>query len=422
MDNFRIEIENINKSQSLTIDDTTYSGFTIVTASKGPRKPYYVPAGKYSVLSEVFGYPSKDHQGLQEVYDLNGAYGLWVSAPYEPTGSKIPVAYTTPTGVFARHTPITLASGQYVEDIEEEEIQVEGISLLASSDPDILIPVGQETNLFTESSTIISDVLSYNITDNLTLDLSFDIKNEYAITTLADTKYHFLSTTVPSVTGPQVMKNTSGDLGVLTFIIPGKDPLDVSVEYSGGNFVLRASEDLSGIVIGEGTGTEITTLSIFGAAGLPDAYASYFDENSMASRWADVDFIKSVKVYWKASLVKEAVTSAIYPKFLSSRDTVVSFATDDYNNSFRNTVSENISDAKATYTFKWSLDSEAVDGFGNSLEASNQVDNETLINIHVFKTFNGFSFTKTGGEIGPKDFSIPGIVSRAYLVLAMIAG
>ena len=120
MDNFRLKITNINKSQSLAVDDGAITSFTIVSAPKGPQKPYYVPAGKLSILGEVFGYPSKTYKDLQEVFDLSSAYGTWVSAPYNPIGSKIPVAYTTPAGVFRKHTAITLAAGEYVEEIEEE--------------------------------------------------------------------------------------------------------------------------------------------------------------------------------------------------------------------------------------------------------------------------------------------------------------
>ncbi len=96
MDNFRLKITNIDRSTTLPIEDLPITGYTVVEAPKGPQKPKYIPAGKTSMLGEVFGYPDSTFKNLHEVYDLNSGYGVWVSAPYNPIGSKVPVSYLTP--------------------------------------------------------------------------------------------------------------------------------------------------------------------------------------------------------------------------------------------------------------------------------------------------------------------------------------
>ncbi len=414
MDNFRIKINNIDKSQSLPIDDSAVKNFTIVEASKGPQRPYYIPAGKYSTLGEVFGYPSKDYQELQEVFDVNSAYGIWVSSPYNPVGSEIPVAYVTPAGVFRKHTAVTLEAAQYVEDIEEEELSVEGISTL-SVDPDILIPVGSEATLFTNTGVTVSKVLEYDITTKLNINLSFDVVVEFAQT--ADTSYHFLNTTAPSTTGGRVMQNITGELGVLTFIIPGKDPLDVSVKSSGGSIILETGDtgtgqEIGSILISGEPDAEVFTLRIVGAdaALLTGDYLLYFDSATIDSVWSNSDFIDGVEVYWRASLAKENIMATMYPKYLSDRVTTLNFATQDFTNKIKNTVSEAIGDLQSSYTFAWSLDSTDTDGFGNSLEVTSKVEEETLVNIHVLKTFEGFKYTKTDALVGPEDFTLPSVI------------
>ena len=412
MKNFRLQIENINRSQSLAIDDSPITAFTIVSADKGPRKPYYIPAGRYNLISEVFGYPSAANQELQEVYDLNGAYGCWVSAPYTPLASKLPVAYVTPAGVFASHTPVTLGASDYVEEIEEEGNTVEGISGL-SSDPTILIPVGQEANIFTSSSSTIApdDVLSYD-SGTLSIALGFAIMPELTTPTTSD--YHFLrAPDSSSPLGPQVIEATvaEGD-GILTFIIPGVAPIDVSVSKSDDDILLKTgTASGSGTIIGTMTavGAGETVLEITGNTGLTGDYATYFS-TSVMSTWSDTNFISTVRVYWKADVNSEAVTASMYPKYLSARDTTITFAESDFNDKFTNTVSETIVDAQASCTFPWSLNSEDLDGFGSSLEVTSKVETETLLNIHIFKTFDGISFTKTAQVIGPTDFTLPPVI------------
>ncbi len=414
MDNFRIKITNIDKSPGLAIDDAAVKAFTIVDTPKGPQKPFYIPAGEYTTIGEVFGYPSSSYKELQEVYDVNSGYGIWVASPYDPIGSKVPTAYITPAGVFRGHTPITLGAAEYLENIQEEELAVEGISSL-TSDLDILIPVGQESRLFTAASSAISSVLEYDITTKLNINLSFDVAGELAAT--ATTKYHFLNSTEPGITGGQVMKSTIADVGVITFVIPGKDPLDVSVESSGGNIELKTGANGSGqsigtIIISGEPDSKVYQLRITGAAegDLTGDYKLYFNSATLDTVWSNSTFINSVAVYWKSTLAHENIMATIYPKYVSDRVTNISFSELDFTNKFKNTVTEAIGSMQASYTFAWSLDSADKDGFGNSLEVTSKVENETLIDIYVFKTFEGFRFTKTDSLVGPEDFILPSVI------------
>ncbi len=414
MDNFRLKITNIDKSQGLSIADKGIKAFTIVDAPKGPQKPFYIPAGKYTTIGEVFGYPSADYTELQEVFDVNSGYGLWVSAPYDPVGSEVPVAYVTPAGIFRGHDLVTLSTAEYLEDISEDDLLVEGISSL-SSDLDILIPVGQETKLFTSDSTTVGNTVTYDVTDKLAINLSFDVAAELAATGV--TQYHFLNSTEPSVTGGQVMKSTTADVGVITFIIPGKDPLDISVESSGGNIELKTGATGSGqsigtIVISGEPDSKVLQLRITGAAeaDLSGDYKLYFNSATLDTVWSNKDFLESVEVYWKATLAVENVMATIYPKYVSNRTTTLTFAEQDFTNKFKNTITEKIDKLQASYTFAWSLDSSDKDGFGNSLEVSSKIDSQTLVDIHVFKTFQDFKFTKTDSLIGPTDFTLPPVI------------
>jgi len=410
MDNFRIIINNIDKSQSLDIMDSAATNFTIVDAPCGPQKPFYIPAGKFSTIGEVFGYPDSDYKDLQEVYDVNSGYGVWVSAPYNPIGSKVPVAYVTPAGVFARHSPVILAEAEYLEDIEEESLSVEGISLM-SVNPEILIPVGKEASLFTDTGVTVSTVLEYDITEKLSINLSFDVAAE--LQAMTDTLYYFLNPTNPLTNGGRIMSNGGAAFGILTLIIPGKDPIDIAVTYSAGDIFLKTG----GVDTGETIGTvdasgAVTSLNITGAVAseLTGDYLQYFNQSTLDSIWSNSDFLNSVKVYWKATLARENVTATIYSKYLSDRTINLNFAAQDFGNKIKNTVSESIGALQSSYTFSWSLDSADTDGFNNSLEVSSKIDAQSIVNIHVFKTFDGFNFTKTNSPVGPEEFEIPRVI------------
>lgn len=402
MSSSRIQINNIDKSQNTLPAESPITAFTIIDAPKGPYKPYFIEAGQFSKINEVFGYTTKTYPRIQEVIDVNSSKGLWVSSPYNPIGSKLPVAYVTPAGIFEKHTPVVLGAGEYVEDIGEE-IDVLNITNF-SSDPSILVPVGQEAPIFTASGSAIStDVLEYNITDKLKINLSFDLNVAYSV--ISTTDYHFLNTTTP--TGSQVMKVPETTTGVLTFIIPGEDPLDLSVVEESDLIKLKVGSVTIGS-IASGAGVVVNSLKITGDNTLTGTYAKYFKTTVLDSVWTNSEFLKSVRVYWKASLKKENIVASIFQKYASNRTTKITFTNDEYSNKFKNTVTEAIGvGLNASYSFSWSLNEEDKDGFGNPLEVTSKVDNQTLINIYTIKTFDGLLYTKTKTTVSPTNFVPP---------------
>ena len=130
MDTNRIIINNHDLSTASLESPTTYAGYTVVKAPKGPRTPVLIPAGGAAKMQDIFGQSSADYPELFEAELYNAQYSLYLSAPYFE--AEVPVAYLTKKGFYqcTENIPYNdkveyLAINGSLQDLEDE---LEGIN------------------------------------------------------------------------------------------------------------------------------------------------------------------------------------------------------------------------------------------------------------------------------------------------------
>lgn len=424
MNTDRITIINQDQSESLPATGTSTVGFTVIKAEKGSAKATFIAAGDSASIYEHFGYVSADYPHLQEVLDFNASHGLYVSAPYDVNAAnKVPVAYVTPAGIFSRATAVSI-TGSRIEDIELEGATIANINSF-STPQDVLIPLGREPSYFAITGSDVTSPISYVSGDTkvLSFNLGFNISptgtGELASPTTS--KLHFLNTSAFSTEEPdRVLRNASTAAGIITVDIPGvSDSIDLYLVVSGSNLLIQ---DNAGHDIGSLTGDDLTAISIdsaYARGALTGLYATYFSANAIATTWASESFRASVRVYWKASLNQSAIYATIYQKYLSERDTTLSFPRQELGNTLTFTVKERITPTSyGTRTITGSLVDEAVDGFGSPIGFKEKLANQPFINISVLKQFDANTvFTKTKTSIGPTITLSPIYLTRGKRVV-----
>jgi len=419
----RISIINQDQSESLPVSRTSTYGFTVIKAEKGAAKAVFIPAGDSTAIYENFGYTSADYPHLQEVLDFNASHGLYISAPYDvDADNKVPVAYVTPAGIFARAAPVSI-TGSRIEDIEHEEATINSINSFSTAQ-EVLIPLGREPSYFDISGTDVAAPITYTSGDVkvLSFNLGFNISptGSGELASPEDSKLHFLNPTAFSSSEPErILRNASSAAAVISIDIPGASSLiDLYLVVSGSNLLIQ---DDAGHDIGSLTGNTITSInidSVFTRGTLSGLYAAYFSANAIATTWASESFRNSVKVYWKASLNYNAIYATIYQKYLSQRETVLTFSRQTLGNVISFTVKEKITPTSyGSRTITGSLLAEDTDGFGAPIGFKEKLANQSFINIAVLKPFDANTvFTKTKLTTGPTMTLSPVYLNRGKRV------
>jgi len=409
MDTDRISIINQDQSESAAVSATATTGFTVIKAEKGSAEAVFIPAGNTAAIYENFGYTSADYPALQEVIDFNASHGLYVSAPYDTTTSKVPVAYVTPAGIFSRATPVTLTA-QRIEDIELEEASIEGISTISAAQ-DILIPIGKEMSYFNAGIADVAEPITYAAGDTKVLSFNFGFDAspaDGAFSAPNSSAFHFLNDTAFNGAEPgRVMKRPAGGaIGILTVDIPtASAALDLYLTISSADILIsdNAGHDIGKAVAVGGNIYAMTIDSAYARGAIAGEYATYFSANAIATTWASETFRAAVKAYWKATLNQTAIYATVYQKYLSERATYFSFPKQQLGNTISFTVSEKVTPtSSASRTITGSLVEEAVDGFGSTIGFKTKLAGQPFVNIVTLKPFDGSTvFTATLTSVGP---------------------
>lgn len=429
MNTNRIKIINQDRSQSSTPTVASITGYTVVKAEKGPIKPVFIAPGNLNMVYELLGYTSKDFSTMQDVIDFNTSYGLWVSAPYdEAAANKTPVAYISPAGIFSRTAPVDI-TGSRLEDIELEEASVDHISSI-SADEAVLVPVGLEGNLFNASVNDVADSITYTagISNKVDFNFGFDLgvlHGELEDTTA--TALHFLNTSAFAADEKgRVLRNASGVAAVMVVDIPGAPaPLELYiVALTENRFAIRdnAGHDIIPVLAANVDGAflsiTIDSTSVRSVI-LPEAYSAYFSALAVNVLWSSSTFRAGVKVYWKATLNKDAIYGAIYQKYLSARTTTLTFPKQTMSNKITFTAAEKSTPTSySSFSTTGSLLEEDVDGFGGAIGFKLKLADQAIVNVHTFKPFDSNTiFTATGTTVGKTFTPAQVVLSRGVRTL-----
>ena len=399
MNTDRIQIINQDQSTSMPTEDVGVVGYTVLEAGKGPIEPVYIPPNSPGMIYDVVGYTCEEFPTIQEALDFNNrGYGLYISAPYDKSAdNKVPVAYMTPAGVLTRKDPVNI-TGHRLEAVANDEAIIPGINQIESNQT-VLVPVGTAKSLFDVGQDVANEnILDYESGDNkeLFIDVGLDLNRTDGETAdLASSYFQPLNNSAFDVAHPErILRNSeTGDVaGVLVFDIPGEDLLEVEIVTDGSNLALRDGEGRAlGEVTSDGDGKILRLVldSQQSRGDLTGAYQAYFSRTAIATVWADLEFRRSVRVYWKAQLNEDAIYGTIYPKYLSERKTSLSFPKQKLGNKLSFSVNEQvIPNSFSTRTITGSLRAEDKDGFGSPLGFKERLSNQHLIDIAVIKEFN----------------------------------
>lgn len=408
MDTNRISIINRDLSESLPTPNTATTGYIVVKAEKGSTKAVYVPAGSSTSIYEYVGYPSAEYPDIQEVLDFNATHGVYISAPYDASAhNKVPVAYVTPAGVLSRSEPIDLG-GVALESIEEDGAEVEGINAFVS-DQTVLIPMGREPSYFNLPGQDVATPITYSVGSSSVVSFNVGVNLSPTAGELATpeiSKFFAINPSAFSSSEPYRIfrQATSGVAGILSVDIPGVPSLiDLYLVVNGSSLYIQDNE---GHDIGQVSGSSITALSLntsFSQGALSGLYATYFSTSAISIIWPNEAFRNSVRVYWKASLNKNAIYATFYQKYISSRETTLTFGRQKLDNVISFTVSEKITPtAYGSRVITGSLREDDKDGFGADIGFKQKLANQPFINIAVIKPFDSETiFTKTETPVGP---------------------
>ena len=419
MNTDRIAIINQDQSEALAVAATATTGFTVIKAEKGSTEAVFIEAGSPASIYEHFGYTSAGYPHLQELLDFNTSHGVYVSAPYDAAAAnRAPVAYVTPAGILSRASAVTL-TGYRLESVELDEALIEGISSFAA-DQDVLVPLGRELTYFNNGTDVASPI-TYESGDTkvLSFNIGFDISPTDAGELVSPTTslFHFLNPSTFDAEDPaRVLRNASAADAIITVDIPGASaPIDLYLVIDGTNLCIRdnAGHDI-GLLSSNGGITSIDIDSSFTRGAISGLYATYFSANAIATTWASDEFRSSVRVYWKASLNKDAIYASAYQRYLSERETTLTFPKQQLGNIIKFTVTERITPTSyGTRTITGSLVEEALDGFGSPLSFKEKLADQSFVNVYVVKEFDGDTvFTNTRTSSGPTVTLSPIVLRR----------
>jgi hypothetical protein len=424
VDTNRISIINQDQSESLAAAEGATLGFTVIKAEKGSTEAVYIAPGDFAAIYEHFGYTSAEYPQLQELLDFNASHGVYVSAPYDASASnKVPIAYVTPAGILSRHAPVTV-TGARLESIELDDASILNINSF-DADQEVLVPLGRELSYFGDGADVAAPI-TYESGDTkvLSFNLGFDISPTLSgeLVSPATSLMHFLNPSAFDAADPaRVLRNASTADAVISVDIPGASALiDLYLEVDGTNLRIRdnAGHDI-GLLSSNGGILSIDIDSSFTRGALTGLYATYFSANAIATTWASDSFRSTVKVYWKATLNRDAIYAAVYQRYLSERETTITFPKQQLGNTISFTVSEQITPTSyGSRTVTGSLVDEALDGFGAPLSFKERLASNPFVNVAVVKQFDGDStFTSTRTASGPNFTLSPVVLRRGVRVV-----
>jgi hypothetical protein len=419
MSTYRIGIYNEDLGVSAPTGDIATTGYIVIEAPKGPIKPVLIPQGRIDLIEEYFGYPSATYPQIQEAMDFNAEFPIWISAPYDTTGSnEAQVAYITPGGVFPTASGVDLTDVT-LEEIQNDEVSVEGISSF-TSDPAVLVPVGKSSTLFNAGADVAAaSILSYS-TGVLSINLGFDIDpvaGELLDTTA--TSHQFLNTNgADPATGMVMQKPADTPNGGLVIDIPGVGLMELWLSIVGSTIEIT---DPNGLKIATLPAGAMTSVDIDDAEGGTDKgsltgdYATYFSSTAMTNIWSVQAFRDTVKVYWKADLDKDAIFGTMYQKYLSTRMTSITFAEGVIGNQLKFTVSESKTPTtSASRTITGSLKNGDTDSFGADITFAAVLTDQGIIDVAPIKEFDGSTVYSYDGSTTAPTMTMPMVhLSRA---------
>lgn len=140
MDTDRIIINNYDLSTTQTTQTEDILGYTVIKAPSGPITPVLV--SDVDTFDSIFGKISSKYPDLYEARTFVNNYPLYVSAPYDTTSSKIPVAYITNKGVFAAAKKVN-----YTQDVEKLNLRIydNEVAGITNVVPEYVSPIGDGT-------------------------------------------------------------------------------------------------------------------------------------------------------------------------------------------------------------------------------------------------------------------------------------
>lgn len=89
---WRFIFVDINKSITITEQDTKWISYISIRAPKGKTEADFIAPDNADLIKAMFGYPSADYPDLYDAIELNKSYGTYISAP-AGTSAKVPNYY-----------------------------------------------------------------------------------------------------------------------------------------------------------------------------------------------------------------------------------------------------------------------------------------------------------------------------------------
>ena len=128
MDSWRFQFIDIDQSFNVPVADSAIQGYMVCRAPKGSTQAVYFPKGSTNQIMAMCGIPTADWPDIQDALDLNGTYGLWISAPPGASASYPSYfggVYLTRQGLFPFHqvTDRTKPSFQVLINPESEDTE-----------------------------------------------------------------------------------------------------------------------------------------------------------------------------------------------------------------------------------------------------------------------------------------------------------
>ena len=143
IDTFRLILIDIDQSYNIPVADTASQGYMVVRAPKGTTEAVYFAKGSTNQIKAMIGNPTADWPDIQDALDLNGNFGLWISAPPGSSAdypSYYGGTYITKQGLFPFYevTDKTAPTFRTLLNIENE---IAGYLHTANGVPAVLKPV-----------------------------------------------------------------------------------------------------------------------------------------------------------------------------------------------------------------------------------------------------------------------------------------
>ncbi len=103
MDSWRLSFIDLDQSFNVPVADSAIQGYMVCRAPKGSTQAVYFPKGSTNQIEAMLGIPTADWPDIQDALDINGTYGVWLSAPPGASAaypSYFGGAYLTKQGLF----------------------------------------------------------------------------------------------------------------------------------------------------------------------------------------------------------------------------------------------------------------------------------------------------------------------------------